>query len=465
MAALSHHLKTNKNSSMKSSISYLVVLVLFYCSQPLVIAADHNHTPSEAESHSHENEHEHKHKEAKASTFLEHNHGDIQQNEHQYLEHNDQVEEHRGKDNHVGHNDHEEAELTFSNAELNEFSIQLAQTKPGVINKTLDLTGEVIIAPERLYHVVPRVPGVVRQVFKHLGDKVKTGDLLATLSSYSLADAKAQLVSANSLLQLANTNLKREWGLYKTNVTSKRKYLAAKQNQAEMSIKHKAAQQRLLAIGLSEQSIATILNDADKDLTLYELRSPADGIIIEQHAALGEVLENNVRSFTVADLTKVWVNLTVYQKDLPLIQQGQDVTISTRFGVSNKQASVHSNIRWLSPALEERTRSATARVVIDNTTGQWRPGLFVSAKVSIENSPAAIVIPRSALQTIEGKKMVFVRHAEGKFEPQVVQLGRQDHLQVEILDGLKIGQTYVSQNAFSLKAQMQKNEFGHGHSH
>ena len=421
-----------KRVSLKS-VSFLVILLFIFSTQPTVLASDHDH---ELKGHEETEDIHHK-------------------------DHEDNNQEHEG---HEDHDTHEEPELKFSTAELDEFSIKLAQAKPGVINKTLELTGEVIVAPELLYHVVPRVSGVVRQVFKHLGDQVSAGDLLATLSSRDLADAKAQFVAADSLLQLANANLKRERNLYKSKVTAKRKYLEARQVQAEMSIKRKAAQQRLLAIGLTEKSIDSVLRNVDEDLTLYKLQAPSAGVIIEKHAALGEVLETDARSFTVADLSQVWVNLTVYQKDLPFIQLGQQVMINTRFGLLDKSSSF-SKISWLSPVLDETTRSATARVIIDNPDGQWRPGLFVSGKVSIANSKADIVIPLSALQTIDGQTIVFVQHAKGEFEPQVVQAGRRDHQQVEILQGLNAGQTYVIQNAFALKAHKQKISFGHGHSH
>jgi cobalt-zinc-cadmium efflux system membrane fusion protein len=363
------------------------------------------------------------------------------------------------------HSEHDEPELKFSAAELQEFSIKLAQAKPGVISKARELTGEVIVAPERLYHVVPRVSGVVRKVFKHLGDTVKAGDLLAVLSSRDLADAKAKFVAADSLLQLAKLNLQREKKLYKEQITAKRNYHQARQAYAEMSIKRKAAKQRLLALGLTEQAIDSVLKSSDKDLTLYELRAPADGVIIEKHAVHGEVLETNTRSFTIADLSEIWVNLTVYQKDLSFIHKAQHVQISTRFGLSNDEITSSGTISWISPTLDEKTRSATARVVIDNPDGYWRPGLFVSGQVSVAESQADLVIPLSALQTVEGQTIVFVQHEDGDFEPQAVQTGRRDHQRVEILQGLKSGQTYVSQNAFAMKAQLQKGEFGEGHSH
>lgn len=411
------------NYGINKSLPLLIVLL---CSSVFPIYAEdnlhdeHNHQEDEAH-HNHEPDHDHDH------------------------------------DN----KEHEEPTLKFSAVQLDEFSIKLAKAKSGVISKTLDLTGEVVVAPERLYHIIPRVAGAVRQVYKHLGDTVKKGDLLASLSSRDLADAKAEYLSADSLLHLANANLKREQNLYKNKVSSKRSYLAAKQVQAEISIKRKAAKQRLMAIGLSESSLQQI----DKDLTLYELQAPSEGVIIEKHAALGEVLDTDTPSFTIADLSKVWANLTIYQKDLPYIQQGQQVVISTRFGLTDKKTVTFGKISWLSPVLDESTRSAAAGVVIDNSSGHWRPGLFVSGKVSIAQTKAEIVIPLSALQTIEGKTIVFVQHEQGEFEQQEVQTGRRDLQQVEILKGLKTGQSYVSENAFVLKAQSQKSSFGHGHSH
>ena len=302
-------------------ISYLFILLLFIYS-PLVLATDtHDHDHSD-------------HKEPELSNHHEHD------TEHEA--HDDHDHEHE-KTAEPEYEDHEDAEIKLSDAELEEFSIQLAQAKPGFINKTIDLTGEVIVAPESLYHVVPRVSGVVRKIFKHLGEKVQAGDILATLSSRELADTKAQFVAADSLLQLANTNLHRERNLYKSNVSAKRKYMAAQQVQAEMSINRQAAKQRLLSIGLTEAAVASVLENKDTDLTLYQLRSPAEGVIIEKHASQGEVLDTSTRSFTVANLSQVWVNLTVYQKDLPYIHQGQQETFAMSRFFAGQRIGIFEN--------------------------------------------------------------------------------------------------------------------------
>ncbi len=374
-------------------------------------------------------------------------------------------EEHADHGEQEGHEHHDEEALKLSPQQLKDFSIQLSQAGPGVIRKTLDLTGEVIVEPDRLYHVVPRVAGVVQKVYKQLGDKVKAGELLAQLSSRELANAKAEFVATDSLLKLANSNLQRDRQLYRGKITSRRQYQAAKQAQIEAAIRQKAAKQRLQALGLSLEEINKLIKDQDKDLTLYALKAPADGVIIAKHASHGELLDTTTRSFTIADLRRVWVNLTLYQKDLESVKTGQTVMISSRFVDHQQPLTAESQIQWISPILDEKTRSATARVILDNHRFQWRPGLFVSAKVVLSETPAKIVIPLSAIQNIDGKTVVFVQHEAFEFEPQEVITGKRDFNHIEILSGLTPGQTYVSQNAFTLKAQGQKGAFGHGHSH
>jgi cobalt-zinc-cadmium efflux system membrane fusion protein len=126
--------------------------------------------------------------------------------------------------------------------------------------------------------------------------------------------------------------------------------------------------------------------------------------------------------------------------------------------------AVEGTIAWVGPQVDEGTRTAKARLELSNPDGSLRPGLFVTARVAIGSSAAGIVVPKSALQTFENRTVLFVRTDEG-FEPMPVEVGRQNGDAVEILTGLAAGQTYVSQGAFTLKAQLSKGAFGDGHNH
>jgi len=194
----------------------------------------------------------------------------------------------------------------------------------------------------------------------------------------------------------------------------------------------------------------------------YALKAPSDGVIVQKHISRGERLDVGADIFTVVDTSQVWVDLAVYAKDLALVHKGQGIVL--RADHSGAQARGH--IAMVTPFIEASSRSATARVVLDNADGRWVPGTFVSGFVSTDEQDLAIVIPRDAVQTIEGEDVVFVQH-EGTFETVPVTAGRSDRTRVEIVAGLEAGQRFVAGGAFHLKATLMTRDLdphaGHGH--
>lgn len=175
---------------------------------------------------------------------------------------------------------------------------------------------------------------------------------------------------------------------------------------------------------------------------------------------LGENVSADTDVFSIADLSTVWVNLNIYQKDLVTIHKGQTVVIEIGHGIP----SVEGKIAWVGPQIDEATRTAKARVELVNSAGNLRPGFFVTAKVAVGNDLLDIVVPKTALQSFEGNTVVFVRTDAG-FVPKPVEIGRQNEASVEILSGLIEGQAYVTKGSFTLKAQLSKGAFGDGHNH
>jgi len=205
--------------------------------------------------------------------------------------------------------------------------------------------------------------------------------------------------------------------------------------------------------------VVAILEGNDS-LTPYPLKAMINGVVIDKHITLGESLQTDRDVYTIADLGDVWVSVTLYQKDLSMVRKGQTVTVSG--GVHMDPAK--GTIDYVSPTLDERTRTGYARVVLSNPDGRWKPGMFITAEVQIGNEAAKVVIPQSALQTLEEGISVFVETDEG-FEPRHVELGRANRTQVEVLSGLKAGERYVSKGGFTLKAELGRGEMDEGHSH
>lgn len=358
-----------------------------------------------------------------------------------------------------GEEGHEDV-VRLSDAELREFGIRLETAQGGALNQYIELPGEIVLNTDRMAHVVPRVAGIVREVRATVGDQVKKGQLLAVLESRGLADAKASYLAAVERESLAQANFKREERLWQKKVTSEQEYLNARQAQAEARIAKNSAEQQLHALGCNGKDLLALTSSNHASFTHYTITSPFAGTVIEKHITFGEQVGADADVFTIADLSTVWVNINIYQKDLVSIRKGQTVGIEIGHGI----ASVEGKIAWVGPQVDEGTRTATARIELPNPNGSLRPGLFVTAKVAVGGSQAGLVVPKSALQTFEGKTVVFVRTGEG-LEPKPVELGRETGTTVEILSGLVAGQTYAAEGSFTLKAQLSKGAFGDGHNH
>lgn len=397
-------------------------------------------------------------------------HADGEEEEHDTHDHDEHgKDKSNSPDEHAEHDEHAEEEgqeghgeeiVLLSDAELREFGITLKTAQAGTLNQHIELPGEIVLNSDRIAHVVPRVAGIVREVRATVDDQVEKGQLLAVLESRELADAKASYLAAVERETLAQANFKREERLWGKKVTSEQEYLDARQALAEARITKNSAEQQLHALGCSDNDLRTLTSSEHASFTHYTITAPFAGTVIERHITFGENVGAEAGVFTIADLSTVWANINIYQKDLVSIRKGQTVGIEIGHGIP----SVEGKIAWVGPQVDEGTRTAKARIVLPNPDGSLRPGLFVTAKVAVGSSPAGLVVPKSALQTFEGKTVVFVRTDKG-FEPKPVELGRENGTMVEILSGLVTGQTYAAEGSFTLKAQLSKGAFGDGHNH
>ncbi len=270
--------------------------------------------------------------------------------------------------------------IKISNEVRKEFGIEVKTANSGKVVAHKDLTGEIVPNPYNVAHIVPRFAGIVKNVYKKIGDNVKKGDKIATIES-------------------------------------------------------------------------------NESLVQYDVTSSIDGTIIELHMTPGELIGDEKHIVVVANLKNVWAELNVYQKDLGEVKVGQTVEI-----ISPHTNSVFKGkLFYISPIVDEATRTAVARVKLNNLTGMWKPGMFVSGKVFTSYKKVNVAVPPNAVQILEGQKVIFVEGEEG-FRPQVVTLGLENSKLVEVLDGLHIGDKYVAKGAYTFKSEILKESFGgHGH--
>jgi len=390
-------------------------------------------------------------------------------------------EDHADHDDHTGHEDHRDSDgkaspqevdahadeahgdhgsVDLTPAQMDAFDVRTATVSSGPIAVTIERPAEVVYDENALAHVVPRAAGIARTISAAEGDQVTEGQVLAVLESRELADAKATYLASLERLALAEENFARAEALIDKRIVSVKTHLAAKTDYAEARINLRSARQKLLALGIDEDHLKEITEEADADLTEYVMRAPLGGTVVNRHLTRGESVPTDREAFLIADVSTVWVNISIYAHDLERIQAGQTVTIATEGGLE-----AEGKIAFVTPNVSEETRTANARVVLENASMRLRPGMFVTARIALLEEPAEVRVPATSLQTLEGRDVVFVKNAEGQLKPRPVKLGQRNSDYVEVLAGLTPGDTIVIEGAFVVKSQLAKSDFDDGHNH
>ena len=204
------------------------------------------------------------------------------------------------------------------------------------------------------------------------------------------------------------------------------------------------------------ERLATV--ESNESLQEYPIHSPINGTIVRKRETVGEMAKEDSPIYVVADLSTVWADLTLYRKDAKLVKKGMPVKIMSDEG----SAMAESTVSYISPLGIEDSQTILARAILSNTDHLWLPGIYINAIITIAEKEAPVAVRTSAIQRLRDWDVVFIKQGN-TYEAAPVTLGENDGEWVEILSGLKAGQTYVAENSFFLKADLGKSEASHDH--
>jgi cobalt-zinc-cadmium efflux system membrane fusion protein len=364
--------------------------------------------------------------------------------------HDEQAERSDDPDAHGNEKAAEQSEVVMNNAQIAAAGITLHAADAAVIRNTLTLPGEIRFNQDLTAHVVPRLAGVVQGLPVALGQKVKKGEVLAVIASTVLSEQRSELLAAQKRRALASHVFTREKQLWQEKISAEQDYLQAQQALQEADIAVQNAQQKLAALGADTGALG--------HFNQYEIRAPFDGIVVEKHIAPGEALKEDANIFTVSDLTSVWAEIAVTAKNLNAVRVGEQVTVRA----SAFDSAATGTISYVGALLGEQTRSAQARVTLANPQGSWRPGLIVDVDIATHEAQVPLAVAVDAVQEIDGKAVVFVRSERG-FSARAVKTARSDGRFIEIVDGLKAGDSYAATGSFVIKSELGKAGAEHSH--
>lgn len=314
----------------------------------------------------------------------------------------------------------------------------------GAIELPATITGD----PEATQVVSAAIGGRVVSLTRNLGQSVRRGEPLAVIESREAAQLGGEIEAAQARLTLAESNYARERRLFAERVSPEQDLIAARTAASEARIALRLARQQLAAAGVP---------GAGGNLNRIAITAPISGQVIQRSATLGQTVAADAELYRVANLGEVALELALQPGDAGQVHPGSAVIVSAA------ERTANARISFVSPALDPETRLVPALARIDNRAGLWRIGEPVTASVQLSSGNAGdgtIRVPTTAVQTVEGKTVVFVRTATG-FRAAPVKLGRQDGNMVVVTSGLTGRERIAAQNSFTLKSALGASEAGH----
>lgn len=347
----------------------------------------------------------------------------------------------------------DEIRLTPNQIKLVGLKTAVARPTPIVVDSRLN--GEVIANQDRTVQILPRTPGIVREVLKNLGDRVRANEPVAIIESRDLAEAEAVYLATRSKSELVQSQLQREETLYKKKITSEQDYLAAKQAADAAMIEFRAAEQKLVLLGL-DPKVAQARTPGAPAPVRVSVFAPIDGTLIEKRVAVGDQVNDQSPLFRVANLDQIWVIASVFEKDLSRVSLGQPATVVLRAYADRK---FEGKITWISEVLDEKTRTLKVRVELDNRERLLKPGSFAHVFLKTVIKQDGVAVPPSAVQRQKAEFIVFVASGDGVYKRREVKIGARSKDAVELVDGIETGEVVVTDGSFVLKSELEKSAF------
>lgn len=330
--------------------------------------------------------------------------------------------------------------VNLSGQQIQAAGIQLVRPSVGGSGGAIELPATIEGDPQGIQIVSAAIGGRVVTLSRNLGQTVRRGDTLAVIESREAAQIKGDIEAARARSALAQSNLRREQRLFVERVSPEQDLIAARTAATEANIALRQAQQQLSAAGYGGGALNRIA-----------LPSPISGQIIARSAMLGQTVAADAELYRVANLSTVSLSVSLAAADAGKVQPG------SRVEVTAPGRSGEARVTFVSPVLDQQTRLVPVIATLDNRGGQWRVGESIKASIQLAGSTGSttITIPQIALQSVEGKPVVFVRTPSG-FRATPVTPGPVNGDQVTILAGLTGREQIAATNSFTLKAELGK---------
>jgi membrane fusion protein, heavy metal efflux system len=323
------------------------------------------------------------------------------------------------------------------------------------VGAAVTLPGTVMPNAYREVKVTPIAGGIVTRIHADLGASVPRGAPLATVFSSELADAQTRYLSMRAMLEADHKKLERTERLVVIGAASRQELEEVTAVHVGHETEAASARQRLLLLGLSQQEVDG-LSDPSKVVSQVVVPAPIGGVVTARSANPGQVVAMGQELFVVTDLGTVWLVGDLYEQDFAAVRVGSETTVTT---AAYPGSEFRGRVSYIDPRVDPQTRTAKVRVEVPNPGGRLRLGMYVNMVFSGAGGQLQVVVPRAAVQSMGDQSVVFLPVAgeEGKFLRRKRRRGVVSGDSYVVLEGLRVGDTVVTEGSFLLRAEATKN--------
>jgi cobalt-zinc-cadmium efflux system membrane fusion protein len=344
-------------------------------------------------------------------------------------------------------------ELTLTSEEAERAGVKVEPVKSESLGETVQVTATIRPDQDRLARVAPRIEGRITSAPAKLGDRVRAGQTLATLDSVDVAEAHAGWTQAQAELRIAEADFKRAESLNAEEIIPRKDFLRAQADRDKAAAAVRNAADRLRLLGGAQAA-------SGSGVAGFAVTAPFAGTVIEKKVTLGELGSPSEAMFTIADLSRVWIQADLPEAALAKVRIGANAKVTVP---AYPGETFSGRVSHIGAMLDKDTRTIAARIEVANADGRLKPEMFATATIEAGGDKRDVIaLPDAAVVLLEGKPTVFV-YEQGAYAAREVEPGERVGGRTVLKSGLKAGDQVVTAGAYALKARKLKSQLGHGH--
>ena len=346
----------------------------------------------------------------------------------------------------------EEKGIKLSPEEREAAGIRVEPAKPQPVKVTITVTATIRANQDRIARVAPRVEGRIVAVSANLGDRPAAGQTLATLDSLEVGEASSTYQQALSAHRLAQADMRRAESLNAEEIIPVKEFARARSELEKASAALRAAEDRLRMLGVPPDPAVP-----GHAVSTFPVVAPFAGTVIEKRAIPGELARPDQPMFTVADLSRLWIEANLAEQDLVRVRPGAPAAITVSAYPNER---FQGRVTYVASVLDKESRTVPTRIEVDNRDGRLKLEMFATATIEVPGAKReAFAVPDEAIVLLQGQPTVFIEEEQG-FGPRPVEPGERLAGRTVLKSGLVGGEKVVTAGAYALKARLLKSQIG-----